>query len=174
MGFVPLADVTMGARPDNIDPALTPFIMEETDRVAEQVLEILNKELGLLGLSGTSSNLRDLSKETELDKAYSQMALDIFASKTHRYIGSYTVRMHGTDAIVFIAGIGENSIETHAKVLEGLKFMGIYWDLKKNENLLRGREGSTNYPHSPVKVVVTPVDEESMIARNAMTLDGLK
>ncbi|HCY6141959.1 TPA: acetate kinase, partial [Staphylococcus aureus] len=106
--------------------------------------------------------------------ARSQMALDVFASKIHKYIGSYAARMHGVDVIVFTAGIGENSVEIRAKVLEGLEFMGVYWDPKKNENLLRGKEGFINYPHSPVKVVVIPTDEESMIARDVMTFGGLK
>ncbi|HDG6994389.1 TPA: acetate kinase [Staphylococcus aureus] len=174
MGFTPLAGVTMGTRSGNIDPALIPFIMEKTGKTAEQVLEILNKESGLLGLSGTSSDLRDLSEEAESGKARSQMALDVFASKIHKYIGSYAARMHGVDVIVFTAGIGENSVEIRAKVLEGLEFMGVYWDPKKNENLLRGKEGFINYPHSPVKVVVIPTDEESMIARDVMTFGGLK
>ncbi|HCX1170159.1 TPA: acetate kinase [Staphylococcus aureus] len=174
MGFTPLAGVTMGTRSGNIDPALIPFIMEKTGKTAEQVLEILNKESGLLGLSGTSSDLRDLSEEAESGKARSQMALDVFASKIHKYIGSYAARMHGVDVIVFTAGIGENSVEIRAKVLEGLEFMGVYWDPKKNENLLRGKEGFINYPHSPVKVVVIPTDEESMVARDVMTFGGLK
>ncbi|HIH1210669.1 TPA: acetate kinase [Staphylococcus aureus] len=174
MGFTPLAGVTMGTRSGNIDPALIPFIMEKTGKTAEQVLEILNKESGLLGLSGTSSDLRDLSEEAESGKARSQMALDVFASKIHKYIGSYAARMHGVDVIVFTAGIGENSVEIRAKVLEGLEFMGVYWDPKKNENLQRGKEGFINYPHSPVKVVVIPTDEESMIARDVMTYGGLK
>ncbi|HDL8987981.1 TPA: acetate kinase [Staphylococcus aureus] len=174
MGFTPLAGVTMGTRSGNIDPALIPFIMEKTGKTAEQVLEILNKKSGLLGLSGTSSDLRDLSEEAESGKARSQMALDVFASKIHKYIGSYAARMHGVDVIVFTAGIGENSVEIRAKVLEGLEFMGVYWDPKKNENLLRGKEGFINYPHSPVKVVVIPTDEESMIARDVMTFGGLK
>lgn len=93
-------------------------------------MEILNKESGLLGLSGTSSDLRDLSEEAESGKARSQMVLDVFASKIHKYIGSYAARMHGVDVIVFI-GIGENSVEIRAKVLEGLEFMGVYWDLRK-------------------------------------------
>lgn len=131
MGFTPLAGVTMGTRSGNIDPALIPFIMEKTGKTAEQVLEILNKESGLLGLSGTSSDLRDLSEEAESGKARSQMALDVFASKIHKYIGSYAARMHGVDVIVFTAGIGENSVEIRAKVLEGLEFMGVYWDPKK-------------------------------------------
>lgn len=126
MGFTPLAGVTMGTRSGNIDPALIPFIMEKTGKTAEQVLEILNKESGLLGLSGTSSDLRDLSEEAESGKARSQMALDVFASKIHKYIGSYAARMHGVDVIVFTAGIGENSVEIRAKVLEGLEFMGVY------------------------------------------------
>lgn len=173
MGFTPLAGVTMGTRSGNIDPALIPFIMEKTGKTAEQVLEILNKESGLLGLSGTSSDLRDLEQDAANGKARAEMALDVFASKIHKYIGSYAARMQGVDVIVFTAGVGENSVEVRGKVLEGLEFMGVYWDPKKNENL-RGKEGFINYPHSPVKVLVVPTDEEAMIARDVMTYGELK
>ncbi|OFV28302.1 acetate kinase [Staphylococcus sp. HMSC14D01] len=172
MGFTPLAGVTMGARSGNIDPALIPFIMQKTGQNAEEVLNVLNKESGLLGISGTSSDLRDLESDAEEGKERAQLALDVFASRIHKYIGSYATRMHGVDVIVFTAGVGENSSTVRAKVLEGLEFMGIYWDPKKNETI-RGEEGFINYPHSPVKVIVIPTNEEVMIARDTVKFGEL-
>lgn len=172
MGFTPLAGVTMGTRSGNIDPALIPFIMQKTGQNAEEVLNVLNKESGLLGISGTSSDLRDLESDAEEGKERAQLALDVFASRIHKYIGSYATRMHGVDVIVFTAGVGENSSTVRAKVLEGLEFMGIYWDPKKNETI-RGEEGFINYPHSPVKVIVIPTNEEVMIARDAVKFGEL-
>ncbi|RIL71990.1 acetate kinase [Staphylococcus devriesei] len=172
MGFTPLAGVTMGTRSGNIDPALIPFIMQKTGKTAEEVLNVLNKESGLLGISGTSSDLRDLESDAEEGKERAQLALDVFASRIHKYIGSYATRMHGVDVIVFTAGVGENSSTVRAKVLEGLEFMGVYWDPKKNE-ALHGEEGFINYPHSPVKVIVIPTNEEVMIARDTVKFGEL-
>ena len=167
MGFTPLAGVTMGTRSGNIDPALIPFLMEKTSKTAEEVLNTLNKESGLLGISGTSSDLIDIIEDSKENKERAQLALDVFASRIHKYIGSYATRMHGVDVIVFTAGVGENSDPVRAKVLEGLEFMGVYWDAKKNESI-HGEEGFINYPHSPVKVIVIPTNEEVMIARDVI------
>ena len=167
MGFTPLAGVTMGTRSGNIDPALIPFLMEKTSKTAEEVLNTLNKESGLLGISGTSSDLRDIIEDSKEGKERAQLALDVFASRIHKYIGSYATRMHGVDVIVFTAGVGENSDPVRAKVLEGLEFIGVYWDAKKNESI-HGEEGFINYPHSPVKVIVIPTNEEVMIARDVI------
>ena len=172
MGFTPLAGVTMGTRSGNLDPALIPYIMEKTGKNAEEVLNILNKESGLLGISGSSSDLRDLEQDADEGKTRAQLALDVFASRIHKYIGSYTAKMHGVDVIVFTAGVGENSDEVRGRVLEGLEFMGVYWDPKKNEQI-HGSEGFINYPHSPVKVLVIPTNEEVMIARDAVKFGSL-
>ena len=170
MGFTPLAGVTMGTRSGNIDPALIPFIMQKTGQNAEEVLNVLNKESGLLGISGTSSDLRDLESDEE-GKERAQLALDVFASRIHKYIGSYATRMHGVDVIVFYR-CRRKLFNSSAKVLEGLEFMGIYWDPKKNETI-RGEEGFINYPHSPVKVIVIPTNEEVMIARDTVKFGEL-
>lgn len=172
MGFTPLAGVTMGTRSGNIDPALIPFLMEKTHKTAEEVLDTLNKESGLLGISGSSSDLRDIIEDSKEGKERAQLALDVFASRIHKYIGSYATRMHGVDVIVFTAGVGENSDPVRAKVLEGLEFMGVYWEAKKNENI-HGEEGFISYPHSPVKVLVIPTNEEVMIARDVVIFGDL-
>ncbi|MEW9500673.1 acetate kinase [Jeotgalibacillus marinus] len=168
MGFTPLAGVTMGTRSGNIDPALIPFIMEKTDKSAEGVLDVLNKQSGMLGVSGFSSDLRDIETQSAEGNERAKLALDVFSNRIHKYIGSYAARMNGVDAIIFTAGIGENSDVIRAEVLKGLEFMGVYWDPTLNKT--RGEEAFINYPHSPVKVLVIPTDEEVMIARDVIRL----
>jgi acetate kinase len=168
MGFTPLAGVTMGTRSGNIDPALIPFIMEKTDQSATEVLDVLNKKSGMLALSGFSSDLRDIELQAEEGHERAELALEVFTSRIHKYIGSYAARMHGVDAVIFTAGIGENSDVIRARVLKGLEFMGIYWDPSLNQ--VRGKEAFLNYPHSPVKVIIIPTNEEVMIARDTVRL----
>jgi acetate kinase len=168
MGFTPLAGVTMGTRSGNIDPALLPFIMEKTGKTAEEVLDVLNKKSGMLALSGFSSDLRDIEQEATKENERAQLALDVFANRIHKYLGSYAARMYGVDAIIFTAGIGENSVSIREKILKGLEFMGVYFDPSLNK--VRGEEAFINYPHSPVKVIVIPTDEEVMIARDVIRL----
>lgn len=171
MGFTPLAGVTMGTRSGNIDPALIPFLMEKTEKSAEEVLDVLNKKSGMLGVSGFSSDLRDIELEVEKGNERAQLALDVFANRIHKYIGSYAARMNGVDAIIFTAGIGENSSVIRAKVLEGLQFMGVYMDPELNAQI--GKETPINYPHSPVKVLVIPTNEEIMIVRDTVRVAEL-
>ncbi|HBZ09664.1 MAG TPA: acetate kinase [Bacillus bacterium] len=166
MGFTPLAGVTMGTRSGNIDPALIPYLMEKTDKTADEVLDILNKKSGMLGVSGFSSDLRDIELEAANGNHRAELALDIFADRIHKYLGSYAARMSGVDAIIFTAGIGENSSFIRAKVLKGLQFMGVYWDPDLNK--ITGKEAFLNYSYSPVKVLVIPTNEEIMIARDVM------
>lgn len=171
MGFTPLAGVTMGTRSGNIDPALIPYLMEKTGKDAEDVLDILNKKSGMLGVSGFSSDLRDIVGEAAKGNERAQLALDVFANRIHKYIGSYAARMNGVDAIIFTAGIGENSEVIREKVLKGLQFMGVYMDPDLNK--INGKETFINYPHSPVKVIVIPTNEEIMIARDTVRIANL-
>ncbi|MBM7644817.1 acetate kinase [Scopulibacillus daqui] len=171
MGFTPLAGVMMGTRSGNIDPALIPYIMEKTGKTAEEVINVLNKKSGLLGVSGFSSDLRDIEEEARQGNKRAELALESFAGRIHKYLGSYAAKMHGVDAIIFTAGIGENSDVVRAKVLKGLEFMGVYWDPALNE--VRGKEAFVNYPHSPVKVIIIPTNEEVMIARDTVRLANL-
>jgi acetate kinase len=168
MGFTPLAGLTMGTRSGDIDPALIPYMMEKTNKTAEEVIDVLNKKSGMLALSGFSSDLRDIEEQAADGNERAELALTVFASHIHKYIGSYAARMYGVDAIIFTAGIGENSDTIRARVLNGLEFMGIYWDPALNE--VRGDERYISYPHSPVKVLVIPTDEEVMIARDVVRL----
>ncbi|MBH0157838.1 MULTISPECIES: acetate kinase [Bacillales] len=166
MGFTPLAGVTMGTRSGNIDPSLIPYIMQKTGQSAEEVINVLNNKSGMLGVSGFSSDLRDIESEAEKGNERAELALEVFASRIHKYIGSYAARMAGIDAIIFTAGIGENSTAVRERVLRGLEFMGVYWDPALNQ--VRGKEAFISYPHSPVKVIVIPTNEEVMIARDTM------
>ncbi|WP_129727831.1 MULTISPECIES: acetate kinase [Bacillaceae] len=168
MGFTPLAGVTMGTRSGNIDPALIPYIMEKTGKTVEEVLDVLNKKSGMLGITGFSSDLRDIEQESAEGEYRAQVALRVFASRIHKYVGSYAARMKGVDAIIFTAGIGENSDTIRARVLEGLEFMGVYWDPARNN--VRGEETFISYPHSPVKVLIIPTNEEVMIARDVVRM----
>ncbi|MEI3612241.1 acetate kinase [Pseudogracilibacillus sp. SO30301A] len=165
MGFTPLAGVTMGTRSGDIDPAIIPYLIEKTGLNAAEVVDVLNKKSGLLALSGISNDLRDIQEAAATNKR-AELALEIFAARIHQYIGSYAARMAGVDAIVFTAGVGENSKLIRSKILTGLEFMGVYWDPALNDEY--GRRGVINYPHSPVKVLVIPTNEEVMIARDTV------
>lgn len=168
MGFTPLAGLTMGTRSGNIDPALIPFLMEKTGQSVDEILNILNKKSGMLGVSGHSSDLRDIDIEARAGNHRAELALDIFADRIHKYIGSYAAKMSGVDAIIFTAGIGENSVTIREKVLNGLQFMGVYTDTSANQ--VHGEEAFLSYPHSPVKVLVIPTNEEIMIARDVIKI----
>ncbi|KGA96176.1 acetate kinase [Alkalihalobacillus alcalophilus ATCC 27647 = CGMCC 1.3604] len=168
MGFTPLAGVTMGTRSGDVDPALIPYIMEKTGKDAYEVINVLNKESGMLGVTGFSSDLRDIESEAEAGNERAELALEVFTSRIHKYIGSYAASMKGVDAIIFTAGIGENSDVIRERVLEGLEYMGVYWDPSLNK--VRGKEAFLNYPHSPVKVIIIPTNEEVMIARDTVRL----
>ncbi|MBM7692891.1 acetate kinase [Peribacillus deserti] len=171
MGFTPLAGVTMGTRSGNIDPALIPYIMEKTNKTAEEVLDVLNKKSGMLAVSGFSSDLRDITEAANEGNERAELALEVFANRIHKYIGSYAARMYGVDAIIFTAGIGENSEAVRARVMKGLEFMGVYFDPALNKT--HGEEAFISYPHSPVKVMVIPTNEEVMIARDVTRLANL-
>src|SRR5699024_7954437 len=145
MGFTPLAGVTMGTRSGNIDPALIPYIMEKTGKSADEVVHVLNKQSGLLALSGFSSDLIDIEAAAEENKR-AELAIDVFAERIHKYIDSYAARMSGVDAIIFTAGIGENRMTVRKKVLPTLEFMGENWD--EAQNKVQGKEAFINAPHS--------------------------
>lgn len=172
MGFTPLAGVTMGTRSGNLDPALIPYIMEKTGKTATEVLNVLNKESGLLGVSGFSSDLRDIEKEAKNGNSRAELALNVFGERIHKYMGSYATRMGGLDAIIFTAGVGENSDVVRAKVINGLEFMGVYFDETMND--VKGQEKFINHPYSPVKIIIIPTNEELMIARDVMRITGMK
>lgn len=164
MGFTPLAGVTMGTRSGDIDPALIPYIMQKTGETADEVLDVLNKQSGILALSGFSSDFRDIEAAANEGNERAQLALDVFADRIRKYISSFAATMGGLDGIIFTAGVGENSPLMRAMVLENLEFMGVKWD--EELNFVRGKEMFIHSSDSKVKIMVIPTDEEVMIARD--------
>ena len=166
MGFTPLAGVTMGTRSGDIDPSLLQYLMEKLELTdIKDMINILNKESGLLGLSGVSSDMRDLESS---DKESAKLALEIFADRVRKYIGSYISVMNGVDAIVFTAGIGENDINMRKEIINGISWFGCEIDDEKNN--VRGDERVISTDDSKVKVFLIPTDEELMIARDVEAL----
>lgn len=172
MGFTPLEGITMGTRSGSLDPALIPFLMQKTGKSAEDVLNVMNKESGVYGLSGISSDLRDIEQAAAEGNHRAEVSLKIFSNRIHGYIGQYAAEMNGVDAIIFTAGVGENSDVIRERILRGLEFMGVYWDPSLN-NGARGKELFINYPHSPVKVIIIPTNEELVIARDTVRVANL-
>lgn len=168
MGFTPLAGVPMGTRSGDIDPAILQFIMNKEHIDADRMNTILNKESGVLGVSGLSSDFRDLSAATEKGNKRAELAEEMFIYNVKKYIGSYAVAMGGVDAIVFTAGIGENNGAYRKLMTEGLEFMGIKIDDGKNS--VRGCEIDVSAPDAKVKTLVIPTNEELMIAMDTKAL----
>ncbi|KRN11538.1 acetate/propionate family kinase [Liquorilactobacillus mali] len=164
MGFTPLTGITMATRSGDTDVAMIAFMMQKLDMHSmPEAIYDLNKKSGLLGISGVSSDMRDVMEESTTNSR-AQLAVDIFVKDIVKYIGSYTAEMGGVDGIIFTAGIGENSAEIRSAVLKRLSYMGIEVDEEKN--LLRGENIVISTSSSKVKALVIPTDEELMIARD--------
>lgn len=172
MGFTPLAGITMGTRTGDIDVATIPYLMEKLHKSAEELLNVYNKESGVLGITGISSDMRDIEIAAENNEGRAQLALDIYVDRIQKYIGQYAVVMGGVDGILFTAGVGENSDTIRAAVCEKLEFLGVKVDPEKN-NGLRGKEAIISTDDSRVTVMVIPTDEEVMIARDVMEFGDL-
>ena len=168
MGFTPLEGLVMGTRCGDIDPAIVPFIMDKEDMIASDIDSILNKESGLYGVSGVSSDMRDIEGAADEGNNQAKVALDIFNHRVKKYIGSYSAAMGGVDAVVFTAGIGENAIETREEILAGLEYMGIIIDKKAND--IRGKEQIITTSDSTVKAMVIPTNEELVIAKDTKAI----
>ena len=165
MGFTPLGGVMMGTRTGDIDPAIIPYLMQYTDdfNTPEDISRVLNRESGLLGVSEKSSDMRDIHEAMRAGDAKAQLANDIFVDRIQKYIGQYRAVLNGADAIIFTAGIGENSVTIRRLVVEGISWFGCNVDPEKN---VRGAEGEISSPDAKVKVLVIPTDEELVIARD--------
>ena len=168
MGLTPLEGLAMGTRSGDLDPAIIPFIMEKEKLGPKEISNVLNKNSGVLGISGVSSDFRDIESAANEGNDRAQLALDIFCLRVKKYIASYAAVMGGIDTLVFTAGIGENSIDLRAKICEGLEFLGIEMDLEKNK--VRGKEVIANKEGKRVKILIIPTNEELMIARDAVFL----
>ena len=168
MGFTPLEGIPMGTRSGNIDPAVIEYMMEKKQKSAKEIINILNKQSGYLGVSGISFDSRDLVREAANGNHRAELAIQIQAKRIADYIASYYVYMGGADAITFTAGIGENAPSTRANVIDRISVLGVKLDPEKNE--CRGTTAEISTPDSKIKVYVIPTNEEVMIARDTMRL----
>lgn len=165
MGLTPLAGIEMGTRSGDIDPAIPGVLMERHNLSAKEVDNILNKQSGLLGVSGISSDSRDIEKAAEEGNERAKLAKKIFDYRVIETVGGYYALMGGADAIVFAGGIGENAIDTRKEIINGLAALGVKLDEEANN--CRGKEVKISAPESSMEVYVLPTDEEVMIARDA-------
>lgn len=170
MGFTPLEGVPMGTRSGDIDPACLEFIMNKEGISIAEMLELLNKKSGVLGISGVGSDFRDLAKAKSEGNKRAELALNIFNYRVKKYIGSYIAAMGGVDCIVMTGGIGENNPYVRREITKGLEFMGIVVDEEKNNNVERGKIVEISDANSKVKVIVLPTNEELVIARETKDL----
>lgn len=168
MGFTPLAGILMGTRCGDIDPAVAMFIMNKEGLTPDEMNNIMNKKSGVLGVSGVSSDFRDLDAGAEAGNERCKLALDMFAYQATKYIGSYAAAMGGVDAIVFTAGIGENNPVMRADIIKPLEFLGAKIDAELNN--IRGEARIVSTADSKVKVCVIPTNEELSIARQTLAV----
>ena len=168
MGFTPLAGVLMGTRSGDLDAGIIQYLMERHGYTIEEMLNILNKKSGVQGISGISSDFRDLESAFKEGIERAGLAVDMFNYGVKKLIGSYAAAMGGVDAIVFTAGVGENSASQRMAIASGLQFMGVKMDPEANK--VRGKEAVISAPDSKVKVLLIPTNEELMIAMDTMNL----
>lgn len=167
MGFSPLAGVTMATRSGDVDPSLVYYIQEREGLSNDDMLNILNKKSGLLGLSTISSDMRDLLDVQDTND-HARLAVKIFINRIIKYIGQYIAEMGGVDAIVFTAGIGENSIPVRQAIIDKLEYFNVSLDIEANK--IRGKEVEISTKSSRVKALLIPTNEELMIARDVESL----
>ncbi len=168
MGFTPLEGLVMGTRAGDVDAAVVTFLMEKENLTPQEMDNILNKKSGVLGLSGVSSDFRDIEEASEHGNERAEIALDVFAYKVAKRIGAYAAAMNGVDCIVFTAGLGENSASTRRLICDYLGYLGIHVD--SYHNSLRGKAIEITTPDSRVRVFVIPTNEELVIARDTKEL----
>lgn len=168
MGFTPLEGLVMGTRCGDLDPAIVTFLMEKENMTAKQVNDYMNKKSGVAGISGVSSDFRDLEAAANEGNERAKLALEIFYYRVKKYIGSYAAAMGGVDAIVFTAGVGENNATGRVHILEGLEFLGVSIDVERNK--VRGEEIDASTADAKVRTLVIPTNEELAIARETKNL----
>lgn len=168
MGFTPLEGLTMGTRCGDLDPSIVSFIMQKENLNTDQVNNFMNKQCGVLGLSGVSSDFRDIEVAADEGNKRAQLALDVFAHDVKKYIGSYAAVLDGADAIIFTAGLGENSASMRESIVEGLDYLGAKIDPGKNK--VRGEEIDVATADSKCRVLVIPTNEELMIAMDTYAI----
>lgn len=168
MGFTPLEGLIMGTRCGDIDPAILPWVQTMEELTLAQLNAMLNKHSGLYGISGVSSDMREIEAACEQGNERARLAFDIFCYRITKYIGAYAAAMGGLDVIVFTGGIGENSPMVREKVLKGLEFLGVHLDREANQNAPRGQEVVITAPQARTAVTVIPTNEERVIARDTV------
>lgn len=168
MGFTPLEGLVMGTRCGDIDPQIIPYVMSKKNYSVDDINTMMNKQSGVLGISGVSSDFRDIEDAAAEGHERAQLALDIFHSRVRQYIGAYAATLGHVDAIVFTAGLGENGSESREEICKGLEFMGA--TLNAESNKVRGKEAVVSTEDSKVKIMVVPTNEELMIARDTLEL----
>jgi acetate kinase len=170
MGFTPLDGLAMGTRSGAVDPAVIPFLMEKEKMSISEINEYLNKKSGVLGISGVSSDFRDLHAAADEGNERAKLAIDIFCYRVKKYIGEYAAVMNGVDAIVFTAGIGENNEVARKQILSEMDYLGIAVDWEKNS--IRGKEIDISLPDAKVRTLIIPTNEEIAIAMETLKLIG--
>lgn len=168
MGLTPLEGVPMGTRSGDIDAGVLEFICNKYNLSVSEMLTILNKKSGVLGISGVSSDFRDLDSAAAEGNERAALALDKFAYSVRKYIGAFAAAMGGVDAIAFTAGVGENSSDMRARIVDGLEYLGAHLDPERNK--VRGKDAFISTDSSKVKLMVIPTNEELMIARDTLAL----
>lgn len=168
MGFTPLEGLAMGTRSGDIDPAIIPFIMDKEGKTFAEVNDMLNKKSGVLGVSGISSDFRDLEDAAEAGDERAKLALDIFCNRVTKYVAAYAAQMCAIDCLIFTAGIGENSAYIREKVCEGLECLGLRID--ESLNNVRGKEALLTRNIVGPTILVIPTNEELMIARDTLDI----
>ncbi len=169
MGLTPLEGLVMGTRSGDLDPAIIEFIAAKEGLSTREIETLMNKHSGLLGISGLTSDMRELLAEArEENDRRSELAIEIFCYRARKYIGAYLAAMNGADAVVFTGGIGENSPEVRARICDGLQWIGIELDEELNRSQTGGREGLISREGSRPSVYVIPTDEELLIARDTV------
>ena len=168
MGLTPLEGLVMGTRSGDLDPAIIDFVGKKEGLYLDEMNEVLNKKSGMLGISGVSSDGRDLEAAAETGNKRAQLALDVFDYRVIKYIGAYAAAMNGVDAIAFTAGIGENNIKMRKDVCSSLTYLGVKLDEEKNN--VRGEERIISADDSKVQVLLVPTNEELAIARETLAL----
>lgn len=169
MGYTPLAGVVMGTRSGDIDPAIVQQIMKIKGLTIDETIQYLNKQSGLLGINGESSDMRDIDAKCSTDARY-KLSFDMLCYSVKKYIGAYTAVMGGVDAIIFTGGIGENDELVRAEIMRNMEYLGIDFDFEKNETMPRGTIECITKPNSKVQVYRIPTDEEFIIARDTEML----
>ena len=168
MGFTPLEGLVMGTRSGDIDPAIVGFLAKKLDVNLDEIDRILNKESGIYGISGISSDLRDVEREYAAGNERARLGLEVYCYHIRKYIGAYAVALGHVDAIIFAAGVGENGSMIREWSCRGLEILGA--ELDPFENGVRHDEAVISKPHSKVKIMIIPTNEELMIARDTRDL----